>query len=442
MSHILNYTIVSRDSSRYAQVVNIYSSLELYGTKKSLPKPDNYVEIQDSSNTLAYQWYAGEDVLRIVEYSNGGINPKDKNFFTYFVSEDGKSLQMLALMEEPVKQVAYSSITPENIFPKTQAADYSQRYPFVYGKKLWVLLDESNTPIQELGLPDNKVSISDVGTLWLKSFLSTDEYVEGSGTNFSDLYSIVPEEGKLWGVKNNKFFYKGPWKKIDKNCDLDDITIAGITWAGCNSTLWDGFEWGINVDGSPGVINTCYPLYTTSSNTTNCDASNPALASNAKANTWFSGTNNYGDSEFNTIWGKLYTWEQAAGVNGYTWACPPGWKLPSQEDITTLTDYLVAQNGGWNIGWRQHNTKNDENNLANVLKIPLSGQYFTYLGNSNFWKRWRDGSFWSSSTHWEGEEEFWEGAHVIVRLANMYQSPLIWATPDDDGYGVRCIKDL
>ena len=30
------------------------------------------------------------------------------------------------------------------------------------------------------------------------------------------------------------------------------------------------------------------------------------------------GTNAYLDAEYNTIWGKLYTWDQAMGNAGYT----------------------------------------------------------------------------------------------------------------------------
>jgi uncharacterized protein (TIGR02145 family) len=52
----------------------------------------------------------------------------------------------------------------------------------------------------------------------------------------------------------------------------------------------------------------------------------------AVSNSWCYDNNNANCSTY----GRLYNWSAALG------ACPPGWHLPSKEEFTLLTDYLVA----------------------------------------------------------------------------------------------------
>jgi len=96
------YLASARDSNRYSQLTKLSDSLQTYATTKSLPLPDDYIEITASgANTvLAYQGYIGTDVLETIDYTNGGKDPKDDSFFTYYLTKDRKSLQLLALMEE------------------------------------------------------------------------------------------------------------------------------------------------------------------------------------------------------------------------------------------------------------------------------------------------------------------------------------------------------
>ncbi len=142
-----NYLTWARDSNRYSQLTKLSDSLQVYATTKSLPLPDYYIEITASwaTNVIAYQGYVGTDVLETIDYTNGGKDPKDDSFYTYYLTKDRKSLQLMALMEEA------GSVTQNTISNTTFAADYSSRFPKVYGKKLWVLTEvDTNTPVQEL----------------------------------------------------------------------------------------------------------------------------------------------------------------------------------------------------------------------------------------------------------------------------------------------------
>lgn len=122
------YLTGARDSNRFSQLTKLSDSLQTYAATKSLPLPDDYIEITASGTTIAYQGYVGTDVLETIDYTNGGKDPKDDSFFTYFLSRDRKSLQLLAFMEE---QIAFSANGS-----KLHAADYSNRYPVTYGNKL------------------------------------------------------------------------------------------------------------------------------------------------------------------------------------------------------------------------------------------------------------------------------------------------------------------
>lgn len=140
------YLAWARDSNRINQMVKLSDSLQVYSATKTLPLPDNYVEIQASGSTIAYQGELGVDVLETIDYTNWWVDPKDGNYYTYYLTKDRRSLQLMALMEE---QQSTTQITTN-----TYAASYDDRYPKVYGRKLWVLVSAEeptmNTPIHQL----------------------------------------------------------------------------------------------------------------------------------------------------------------------------------------------------------------------------------------------------------------------------------------------------
>ena len=134
----------ARDASRSSNLANIENSLQISLTDAgTLPKPDNYTLIYASwtTNIVGYQW----DFWEWAKDSVWNINsaPKDwDDYFTYYLSNDLKSYQLWALMEN---EIAYNS----NI---VSAVDYSSRFINVKGSELWMLFDSSNSPINKLGL--------------------------------------------------------------------------------------------------------------------------------------------------------------------------------------------------------------------------------------------------------------------------------------------------
>lgn len=137
-----SYLTWVRDTNRLAQLTSISDGLNLYSTQNDLPLPDDNVEIQVSSETIAYQWYAGVNTLESIDFTKWGKDPKDDQYFSYYLTKDRKYFQLMAFLEEETNAIT--------LFPQTQALDYSSRMPTVTGKKLWILTDENNTPIQEV----------------------------------------------------------------------------------------------------------------------------------------------------------------------------------------------------------------------------------------------------------------------------------------------------
>lgn len=68
--------------------------------------------------------------MESMDYVDGGKDPKDDSYFTYYLSKDRKKLQLLAFMEETLLQ---NTLQPRN---SAYAADFTNRFPKVYGNPL------------------------------------------------------------------------------------------------------------------------------------------------------------------------------------------------------------------------------------------------------------------------------------------------------------------
>lgn len=136
-----------RDSSRIQQMTEIHKAATLYWVRSRLPRPDRAVSIVSWLSSIGDQWYASQDILDTIKYSDGGVDPKTKDFYTYFVSSDRKYSQILWFFEER----SIGNLLTFTSSYADEGTDYSSLYPWVVGAELWVLLDESTqVPIQEI----------------------------------------------------------------------------------------------------------------------------------------------------------------------------------------------------------------------------------------------------------------------------------------------------
>ncbi|MDD2871738.1 MAG: FISUMP domain-containing protein, partial [Candidatus Gracilibacteria bacterium] len=217
------------------------------------------------------------------------------------------------------------------------------------------------------------------------------------------------------------------WRALDSNCNLPDVTIGTQTWAGCNSTLGTGYEWGKQDNGTDGTIVNCYQFGGVN-DTPNCSVNSPNMLSTINANIWHVGDLN-GDTEVANIWGKFYTW-----ANSST-ACPTGRHVPNETEFTALQTLLNAGIDcrsplyGWRcsgLGWTGHNSLSETENLVSFLKLPLGG--YRYGGNS-FYRRGVDGYLWMS-----GQTDYY--LKFAIGFSSIEHNPGI-----HDGSNVRCIKN-
>ena len=165
-----------RDTNRISQLKSISDGLTLYQATAQLPLPNDKVEIQQDWTVIWYQWYAGENVTGKIEYSAEWMDPKDGVLFTYAITKERKSFALMAFLEE------------ENgldwlVYWNTTYASYENRIPYVTGRKIGVILDETNSPIQENVDIQTQwyINIIDVWSNEFQAYLSNNEIYSGTG---------------------------------------------------------------------------------------------------------------------------------------------------------------------------------------------------------------------------------------------------------------------
>jgi type II secretory pathway pseudopilin PulG len=342
-----------RDTSRIRALEEIEKSMQVYSTNKNLPKPDNYIEIKEWSKTIAYQWEIWQTVIETIKYSKDWKDPKDKTYYTYYLTKNKKHFQLLSHLEEDPE------LTQKTWVNKAQASiDYETRYPYVQWAKLWILTTDENKPIQEtiswsLDITDNTKTAN------LKSYLKTNESFTWS-TNIEKLWLIAKVWWYWYSASWNTLTYVDysqdetptDWRSVDSNCDIADITIWSQTWAWCNSTIWIWKEWSwTHCWNYQGSLTTCTKVLST----------DKEIEFNSTY--WI-----------NNIWWKFYTHTNAKNT-----ACKDWYHLPSDVEWTILENTLAWTTcrtwDGWQcdpIGWKNHTIKNATNNIVEALKLPLS----------------------------------------------------------------------
>lgn len=425
------YATESRDTKRMSDISTINKWLQVYKTRNSLvPEPsETQTAISSGSTNLIVQWYAWESVFAKINVSEVK-DPLDNKYYTYSTNTNNTKYQLMALLEN--NPSAQSRMNNFHTF-----ANYSSRYIYTKWEVVWTLLSLENIPVQELW--NNLIDLENNSDSYIISFDNNTSSVE----NNTELYrQIVAKQNNLTG-----------WRALDFNCKIEDITIGSQTWAGCNSTLWNWVEYITETrcynydkdwDWELNLVSACWVWNYWDSNDNALTYFN-SLAGNETNSNW--------DKEFDTIWWKLYTWENAlwtySDTNGNgvievdeQWddgACPAGYHIPSDEEWTTLEQHLwclsseATRMGEWCEGlwWSGHSNKTDLNNIANALKIPLAGN--RSIDVSKFRSRWADANFWTST--YTDTKIYRRYFHWNTSWSHRYD------LDKEYGISVRCIQD-
>lgn len=208
-----------RDTSRISQLTSLYDGIELEWTQWALPLPSDYESVRANTQEIAYQGYVGEAIIEQIGLKQGWIDPKDKTYFSYYLTSDRRFFQLMTFLENE------DSLSQKLFWNQVYAdIDYSTRFPKVTGTKLGILTDTDNTPIQEVSsFIGIGVDIMGVGTT-LIAHLSDTEKLEGTG---SILSQIIPNKSckriqEIWGDNGDGVYRINPLGNtpIDAYCDM------------------------------------------------------------------------------------------------------------------------------------------------------------------------------------------------------------------------------
>ncbi len=222
------YLAWARDTNRVAQLKSMSDALELYSTKKSLPIPDDKVDIKASSKTIAYQGYIWKNVLETIEYTESWLDPKEKQYFSYYLTRNKKYFQLLTFLEEESEDVLALNVGVP-FMGTLNATDYSERFPKVTGKKLWILVGSgTNEPIQENSVISASWYLDIAGTLedYVGIFDETRK-ISGTGWVLQALWLVAE---LWWKISINANWYavfesKGNWNYQNEFWECVDIEL-------------------------------------------------------------------------------------------------------------------------------------------------------------------------------------------------------------------------
>jgi uncharacterized protein (TIGR02145 family) len=156
----------------------------------------------------------------------------------------------------------------------------------------------------------------------------------------------------------------------------------------------------------------------------------------------------YDGNESNVAtYGRLYTWYAVTDSRN---VCPAGWHIPTDDEWTTLTNYLtnngygyegsgsdiaksMASTSGWTTDPTAGNVGNDQasNNRSGFTALPSGYRE----GDGTFYDVGSNGGWWSSSEYSSTNAFF---RCMYYDISSVYRFNL----GKENGFSVRCLRDL
>lgn len=238
------YLAWTRDTSRITQIDSLQNLLEIYRSKSILPYPDDRISVIAGVTKLWYQWYIGANVLSLLEFSKWGIDPKEKTYFSYYLSDNRKKFQIMAFLEKRENLTVFDNIVPDSY----AAINYSRKIVSVVWNKIGILTDINNVPIQEIAtlVASWQIDLSwaNSGTIYL-SHLSNFDINRDYGSNLQ--YSLLTKISTIYDAPKSCWIWyiPVPWNAEfnQKWFCIAKYEMSYDDWTGTLNPNWNTFSY-------------------------------------------------------------------------------------------------------------------------------------------------------------------------------------------------------
>ena len=246
------FSLDARDSARINDVKVIEKWLSFHKTKwNPYPNPDNSIEVTSNSTILSYQWEVWSWVLRSIAQAGDIRDPLLKEPYTYALSADKASIQLLAYFEK--NQLSFVS-EPLAIWLTTSAqANYNQMYAKSYWNKIGILTQlTDNQPLNARLAWSSDV---DIQNFWWNEYRA---YVWNEIIQWDEevISGIIPNASckrilEVWDNTWDGLYTISPYGSssfevyCDMTTDWGGWTLVWKSWSGQVSQFWhlDGTVW-------------------------------------------------------------------------------------------------------------------------------------------------------------------------------------------------------
>lgn len=216
-----SYALTIRDTSRITDIEKISVALEDYKIRNHLPQPDNYVSIEQWNKLISQQWELTKDILHLIEFERGWLDPKNQDFYTYTRSGNNKYFQIMWLLEDD------RNVPANKNQPDIQIS--AERFPYSQWSKLWILTDEKNIPIEKnLAWKDIQIDNHQEPLL---AHLENNHFTYWTGAILSWLEKTNKQWGKYCKVEENK------------TISCNKLSDQRRKWTGFETISWNQAIW-------------------------------------------------------------------------------------------------------------------------------------------------------------------------------------------------------